>query len=191
MANEDTSNINWPNPPGILGAGRASDRAARRLQEQASDLGLSIDEYRELLAESPRYVRTLHERAAGTSTTIKELWDDDRRAAGNLEYPGPDCLRPHEVEQFLEGTLPEGRLVHTETCIPCSVLLEGARVVPDASSIINEIRNIAARSLAAQTDLQDSRPSREPVQQPSVAGAVTEALVVALSFLIPALLVRA
>lgn len=137
-------------PPGVLRAESLEDRVKGRLREQAAEAGMSLDDYRSMLAAQPRYVGTLQRRAAELGTSMRQLLDEDRRLMREATYPGPECIRPHEVELFAEEALTEDRLEHTRRCIPCGLLLEGAAPPVDAAAAVQaakEIRTVLADSL--------------------------------------------
>ncbi len=62
-------------------------------------------------------------RAARLGKTIDQLLVDDRQLLRTSSYPTLDCFRPHEVEQYARGDMPESRMAHQDTCQPCKVLL--------------------------------------------------------------------
>jgi hypothetical protein len=137
-------------PPGLLRAESLEDRVKGRLREQAAEAGMSLDDYRSMLAAQPRYVGTLQRRAAKLGTSMRQLLDEDRRLMREATYPGPECIRPHEVELFAEEALTEDRLEHTRRCIPCGLLLEEAAPPVDAAAAVQaakEIRTVLADSL--------------------------------------------
>ncbi len=58
----------------------------------------------------------------GREVSYQEVLEEDRKKVREATYPGPECLLPHEIEGYAEsGTLPEDRLSHLKSCIPCGV----------------------------------------------------------------------
>lgn len=48
------------------------------------------------------------------------------------EFPQPDCLLPHEVEEFRERhTLEESRMAHLGTCADCHAMLVASSPEPE------------------------------------------------------------
>jgi hypothetical protein len=71
-----------------------------------------------------RVLAALEQRASRLGTDVHGLLKEDRRLLRTSKYPGPDCLHPHEVEQFCAIELPESRLSHVESCPMCAALLD-------------------------------------------------------------------
>ena len=63
--------------------------------------------------------------------TIQELYDRDCALIEQSDYPSEACVRPFEVEAYLENALAPERCEHVQACLACSALVEGA--VPSAT----------------------------------------------------------
>ena len=77
----------------------------------------------------PRFLAAAEERARQLNVSVKEILDEDLRHMRESKYPGPDCLEPHEVEEFIAtGELSDDvLLLHIDTCVPCKTLLLAAK----------------------------------------------------------------
>ena len=83
------------------------------------------------------------ELARQRGTDAQEILRQDREAARNSGYPGPDCLVPDEIETFFADpdALEAGRAEHARSCAGCSALLAGAGVDPaEIERLLAEVR---------------------------------------------------
>src|SRR2546422_2596065 len=59
---------------------------------------------------------------------VGDLLAEYRESVRSAEYPGPDCLEPHEIERYVhENELPAEREEHVLACSWCGTAVEAAR----------------------------------------------------------------
>jgi len=77
-----------------------------------------------------RYLEIVEKRAQRQGLESREVIDNDIRSMGEAEHPGPDCLEPHEVEEYVRaGSLSDTAKSHVSGCPDCEALLIAA--MPD------------------------------------------------------------
>ena len=109
----------------------------------------------------PFYLKAAERLAADMGKNVDDLLAEYRESVRNSQYPGPECLEPSEVEQFInKEMIPEARLAHTKECLPCAVLLEAA--IPNDAKL-EEFLSV----------LKGSRFPVEPVNIPQAVTADT------------------
>src|SRR5436305_1440647 len=93
--------------------------------------------------DKPRFLLAAEELARQKGTDAQEILRQDREAARNSGYPGPDCLVPDEIETFFADpdALEAGRAEHARSCAGCSALLASAEVDPaEIERLLAEVR---------------------------------------------------
>lgn len=127
------------------------------------------------MAESTRSTRPLFLEAAQDlarefGTSVEAVLTEYRQSVRRSVYPGPNCLEPHEIEQFIDsGTLPPERQSHAENCPSCAAVLEAARPTPELwERVAEEIRPAITRETErprrAGSDRGLPREVRGPVE---------------------------
>ena len=112
------------------------------LKRRAARLGTDI----EALTDSKRELETLRpfvERAAVRGIPVLQALQEVLSNTSS-EYPGPDCLLPHEVEALANQTLSEARQKHLASCAPCR-------------SLANRLRPNVERLVAFEAKFEETR----------------------------------
>lgn len=95
------------------------------LEQRRKRLGESA----ELAGEGPPlFLQAARQEADRLGLTLEELLRRDAEYLRESRYPGPDCLRPEEVEAF--DDLPAERQAHVRSCPSCDALLAAVAVPP-------------------------------------------------------------
>jgi hypothetical protein len=105
------------------------------------------------------YLSAIKEKAERLGISAEEV----KRRHRDLphSYPTPECIRPTELAEFVDGEEPsEAMLSHLQQCEPCWALLNMANPSEDRlKSLLEEVRirvgERAARSEPVLTDLFD------------------------------------
>jgi hypothetical protein len=61
--------------------------------------------------------------AAALNLLSRKSLEQEKEQLRTSAYPGPECLRPYEIEQYLEKELPEDRAGHLRECDSCRSLI--------------------------------------------------------------------
>jgi hypothetical protein len=91
------------------------------VEELAKAEGISRSDLVNRLGSQPRF-RASAARLADGVESPGELLERQLSAALSSSYPGPACLRPHEMEDLVDGRLPEVRRAHVQQCDDCGTL---------------------------------------------------------------------
>jgi hypothetical protein len=90
-------------------------------------------------------------RAAREGKTLDQIFAEDRAALRASTYPGPECLQPYEVEDYLDGKLPPNRASHLTTCETCDGLIRALQPTEKDIEDLVGAAAAAARMRAAET----------------------------------------
>lgn len=99
------------------------DRSIEDLAKELADAeGISLSELRARIGPTPQF-RTSVGRLAPNAPHGDDILQRQLDTALKSSYPGPACLRPHEVDDLRERRLPESRRRHALGCEGCRALL--------------------------------------------------------------------
>ena len=126
-------------------------------------------------------------RAERLGVSPVDLFTRDSDELKRSPYPGPECLEPVEIEEYLLGELTKERADHINVCAGCGGLL--AALVPDEP----RARDLLAEVRAAALTAASLSPKRETVRRATrqvitswsfVGGAVAATLILFTSFIL-------
>lgn len=104
------------------------------LRKRAERLGLPPEELLRREDSTPRFIKAAERTADRLGISVQEVLDRDVQMLKTIKYPGPDCLQPYEVEEYVaNGHLTSQLKSHVEECTLCETLLAGA--IPDRDRI--------------------------------------------------------
>lgn len=113
---------------------RKNEKFEEILRKRAERLGLSPEELLRREDNTPRFMRAAERTASRLGLSVQEVLDRDVQMLKRVKYPGPDCLQPYEVEEYVgSGHLTSQLKLHVEECSLCEILLAGA--IPDRARI--------------------------------------------------------
>lgn len=90
----------------------------------------------------PKFLIAAEEKAHQLDIPVEDILNDDLHRMRKSKYPGPDCLEPYEVEEFVAaGELSDDILSHIDTCDPCKALLLSAKPKKEAlQAFLEDVR---------------------------------------------------
>lgn len=110
------------------------------------------------MSSSPAYMAAAETLAQTHHEDAETILARFRQGVRTSDFPGEDCLAPHEVEVWTaDKNLPSDRMHHVEGCPQCRALLDAAQ--PDATrrrQILDAVR--AAANTAAAKPVPSEAP---------------------------------
>lgn len=133
-----------------------ADLVARR----ARRLGLSEEQlYARAERSGPRFLAALRERAQHKGIRLEEALNRDLTELRNSTYPGPDCLRPDEIESLAFGLKPSSEVArHLNECPACRALVETASSAGQGADVfMDDVRRLLSRVSPGGSTASSSR----------------------------------
>ena len=106
--------------------GKRDERLSAIARLRANRLGLSEEEVISSAPQRPRFLDAAASAAAESGYSAKQvLAHDDKRLAKAASYPGPECLTPTDIEEYVSSAmLSEEAVTHIDSCVHCEALLK-------------------------------------------------------------------
>jgi hypothetical protein len=126
------------------------------LERRAKRYNLSVEELLSL-HRKPLYLQSAERRAGARAISVEQLLSEELELMRSSEYPGPDCLMPHEVERYLTNDgLANDRLEHLRDCASCQSLLAAAAPsdewIAEATEVALQLVNAAVAQRVAASN---------------------------------------
>lgn len=122
------------------------ERFAQLLKRRADAGGVTQAEMVEDAKRRAPTLETLREHARTRGLSLFAPWSEQES-----RYPGPDCLEPYEIEEYIDGALAAGRVAHTRECPSCRGLLSALTPSEERSAaVLNEVRQLATQRALAE-----------------------------------------
>jgi hypothetical protein len=93
------------------------------VRRRAERLGISESEVLEESRKEQSSLREIIKRSEETGRSALDLLQEELDSTKESDYPGPECLLPHELELLqTSGKLDDSRMEHLNTCDSCRAL---------------------------------------------------------------------
>jgi hypothetical protein len=139
---------------------RPEELLADLIARRARRLGISEDQLRARAERAgPRFLVALRERAQRKGIRLEEALNRDLTELRNSTYPGPDCLRPDEIESLAFGMKPDPEVArHLGSCPACRALVETASSAGQGADVfMDDVRRLLSRVSPAGSGRSGSR----------------------------------
>jgi hypothetical protein len=100
------------------------------VEAQARRAGTTFDTVLAAAHNKPRWLDIAEERAKSKGISVEDLLQQSLERMNASAYPGPDCLRPDELEDYPERGLATARQAHLVSCRSCARLVEALQQEP-------------------------------------------------------------
>lgn len=117
--------------PSRAGQEKRYKNAKKRLTERGDDLAEMEFHGLELAKK----------RAQKSGQSIKDVVIDDINRLRRSSYPGPECFEAHELDEWSQGHLDPGRLIHADSCANCASMINAIETrIESVDEICKDIR---------------------------------------------------